>query len=158
MAKGALEIEPEFFKKDWLDVSDAFSPKYFFWIHRANCFSSEYDRCSSMFLEKAIRLVEPSLILVFGAVAAGYFFLNSWKRLLDLVRRRDLVYDRQGVFSNCRVLFHWSKETRASSWPKKKPEYQEAKEASLRDASKAVHEILAQMGFRRVLLPDSSAR
>jgi uracil-DNA glycosylase len=153
MAKGELEIEPEFCKKAWLDISDAFSPKYFFWIHRANCFNSEktretYDRCSDKFLEKTIHLVEPRLMLIFGGVAAGYFFHNQ--KMLDLVRRRDLVYHSQGLCLDCRVLFHWSRETRANTWSKRKPEYHEAKEASLREGRQIVREILVQTGFGRV--------
>jgi hypothetical protein len=31
------EMEPKFCQEDWLNISEVFSPRHFFWIHLANC-------------------------------------------------------------------------------------------------------------------------
>jgi len=137
MAEGTLEKEPRFCQKNWLDISGHFSPKHFFWIHRANCFSDYYEQCSCKFLEKAIRLVRPKLMLIFGGVAAEYFF-PAERRVIDLVNRGKLVYRRHGISTECRVLFHWSRENLRLETD---PAYKRAHQTSITEARALVREV-----------------
>jgi len=114
MAKGDLvghRRTPKFCHDDWLKVPD-FTPRKFFWIHRANCYGGDHDLCSRKFLERTITLLKPSLILVFGSCAAYYFFPDA-RNLLELVQRRNLVIERGAFFSKCRVFYHWSPQNRS---------------------------------------------
>jgi len=145
MATDRLDCrEPAFWKcRDWLALPGAFDPSRFFWIHRANCFGGIHKRCSKKFLENAVSLVEPRLMLLFGGVAAGYFFpdlMSSFqsRRMMNLVKCRELVFEKCGAKVKCHVLFHWSP---LNIWRKRDPEYEDVHRKSIKDARSAIDDV-----------------
>ena len=71
-----------------LDYREAISK--LFWIQRANCAVTvgkhfAFQHCSSRFLDRALHLVKPKLILTLGKIAAQYFL--RFDRLEDVMGR-----------------------------------------------------------------------
>jgi uracil-DNA glycosylase len=92
--------------EDWLEIRDKDLKNCFFWIQRANC-PVERERkrfafrnCSSRFLDRAVDLVNPGLILILGRVAAEHFF--DFRKLSDMMGQ---VHKYQESY-DCIVLYH----------------------------------------------------
>ena len=124
--------EPPFWTCNyWLGKSEPFSSRDFFWIHRANCAGGNRQQCSCKFLERAIGLVRPQAIFIFGGAAADYFFPKQKyrfpnKRMLHLVRSRDLTYTQNRWTIKCQVFFHWSRRNRCFRWEEHRAAHQES--------------------------------
>jgi uracil-DNA glycosylase len=74
----------------WLGFSKADADRRFFWIHRANCFPAKDQgkirtHCSDKFIDKAINLVRPKVIITLGKTAASYF--SKVKSLKGFVKK-----------------------------------------------------------------------
>lgn len=63
----------------WLGIDQNAAKRRFMWIQRANCTVTigkrfAFQHCSSKYIDRAIDLIKPKLILILGRVAAEYFF------------------------------------------------------------------------------------
>jgi uracil-DNA glycosylase family 4 len=92
----------------WLGIDKEDANRIFFWIHRANCAVSKgkeysFQHCTSKFLDQAVELVGPKLILVLGKVAATYFF--QFEKFDDLIGEVQ-TYSRNNIRYKCIVLCH----------------------------------------------------
>jgi hypothetical protein len=109
---------------EWLRVEEdangltkEFARNCFFWIQRANCPVGLYgvrkrfafQHCSSKFLDHAVKLVKPRLMLILGSVAAEYFIPKSGKLEELMDPQVDQVqyhhaYNQESC--DCIVLYH----------------------------------------------------
>ncbi|TET12375.1 MAG: hypothetical protein E3J86_00320 [Candidatus Thorarchaeota archaeon] len=94
MWKGTLNVTQEGIDiqsmvSQWLDIVPE-AEERFFWIQRANCAIVKADRiptfqrCSRLYLSRAVELVDPKLIVTLGGHAANFFY-HSAGTLRDLL-------------------------------------------------------------------------
>jgi len=118
---------------EWLEIERNKAKDMFFWIQRANCAvtigkSFAFQHCSSKFLDRAIDLIKPKLILVLGRVAAEYFFQFT-ERVKSMMGQ---IISYRGY--DCIVLYHPSPA--AGKW-QHKPE----QEKSIKLARRKINEV-----------------
>ena len=105
----------------WLEMDQNEASNRFFWIQRANCAISigkrfAFQHCSAKFLDRAIDLVDPRIVLILGRFAAEYFFkFRDTKEVMGEVR----TYEGSQVPHDCIVLTHPSQ---AAQKYQKRPE------------------------------------
>ncbi|MHA1862656.1 MAG: uracil-DNA glycosylase family protein, partial [Candidatus Thorarchaeota archaeon] len=87
----------------WLDLDFEKAKRIIFWIQRMNCaFDKGYGLetaqrdCSSMFIPRALKSVEPELIITIGRAASEWFF--SGKKLVELVgTQKEYVFESRKI-------------------------------------------------------------
>ena len=99
---------------EWLELSADEAAKRLFWIQRANCYyldgrsrNKAFENCSEKYIKKAIRAVNPNLIIALGKSAAVWFFKRN--HIYDMVGRKDkkdTTYLVDGKEYPCFALFH----------------------------------------------------
>ena len=99
---------------EWLELTADEAAKRLFWIQRANCHyaigesrNKAYEVCSEKYIKKAIRAVDPDLIIALGKSAAVWFFKRN--HIYDMVGRKDekdTTYLVDGKEYPCLALFH----------------------------------------------------
>jgi uracil-DNA glycosylase len=111
--------------REWLGKGEDWALSQLFWIQRANCPVESYgvrkrfafQHCSSRFLDRAVKLVKPELILTLGGEAAEYFIpeKGKLKTLMDSqVRGVPYQYPpHNDKPCDCIVLYHTSRRNKA---------------------------------------------
>ena len=95
---------------EWVGIDQSEARRRLFWIQRANCTVSvgkrfAFQHCSGKFLDRAMDIVKPKLIIILGRVAAEYFFqFGKIKEVMGEVK----TY--RGY--ECVVLYHPSRAAR----------------------------------------------
>ena len=99
---------------EWLELTTDEAAKRLFWIQRANCHypkgesrNKAFENCSEKHIQKAIRAVDPDLIIALGKSAAVWFFKRN--HIYDMVGRedkKDTTYLVDGKEYPCFALFH----------------------------------------------------
>lgn len=128
---------PRYCEQDWLDIGIDEFKSNFFWTHTANCYTesrAHHEHCSSKFLSRAIGLVNPKMILIFGRTASEHFFPN--KKMKFLVNK-ELTCAVSGKKYDCHVLFHWSKAN--EKWRKK---FRKIHRNAIEDSKKIIEQII----------------
>jgi uracil-DNA glycosylase len=96
----------------WLGKDESWARSQLFWIQRANCVVPgkrfAFQHCSGKFLDRAIDLVQPRLILILGGVAAEFFCRRSFKKLSELMGQAQKYVLNEKSY-NCVVLYHTSR-------------------------------------------------
>jgi uracil-DNA glycosylase len=101
---------------DWLEKDENWAKDHLFWIQRTNCAAIRErlasKHCSDKFLNRAMELVKPRLILILGRCAAEYFF--HFRKLSDIMGQVRKYQERH----DCIVLYHPSPA--AGNWHKQR--------------------------------------
>ena len=89
----------------WLDLDFEEAKRIIFWIQRMNCALDKSNGldiairdCSTMFIPRAIKAVQPKLIVSIGRPAAEWFFGGSFTLLTELVgKRMEYVFEGRKI-------------------------------------------------------------
>lgn len=89
----------------WLNLDFEEAKRIIFWIQIMNCALDKNNGldvakrdCSAMFIPRAIRAVQPKLIVTIGRPAAEWFFGGSFRLLRDLVGKpMEYIFEEQKI-------------------------------------------------------------
>jgi len=96
----------------WLELTADDAAKRLFWIQRANCYfppgkqrADAFKRCSGKYLQRAIRVVDPDVIIALGKSASKWFF--QFHHLYEIVGNKErITYSLDGKKYPCFALLH----------------------------------------------------
>ena len=125
---------------EWLELSADDAVKRLFWIQRANCHypkgrerNQAFEHCSQKYINRAIRTVDPDLIITLGQSAGKWFF--RFRHLDEIVGNEERnTYSIDGKKYPCFALFHPSSANRGSL-----AEHKDRQERALKHIKAIIH-------------------
>lgn len=116
---------------DWLGLERSDFEEWVFWIQRRNCWSQEavdavMKRCSENYINEAIRLIDPEIIILLGGHASDFFGFHGSVKSRIALRRSNPKLPVIGKSREVFVLYHPSWRTK--KYRKGSENYQAASE------------------------------